>query len=118
MASTFCPQLRRGFFRNGSVEQKSAYFNPREWENQERLEPEAYYQGLQEVFARKPHSLLQRQSADRDVAHGGAGHPDDLGLAKKRQPGSLPCYTFGSMFRGKSRCPHSAALGEGLQPTV
>src|SRR2546430_11509883 len=39
-------------FRNGSVERKSSYFNPREWENQERLEPEAYYQGLQEVFAR------------------------------------------------------------------
>ena len=36
--------------------------------------------------------------ANRNVADRGTGHPDDHGLAKS-PPGSLPCYSFGGMFR-------------------
>ena len=48
--STLCRQLRLGSFRNGSLESKSSYFHPREWEEQETLDPETYYGKLQEAF--------------------------------------------------------------------
>lgn len=38
--------------RNGFVERKGQYFQPSEWENQDPLEPEAYYEELREVFSR------------------------------------------------------------------
>src|ERR1700720_860358 len=39
-------------FRNGSLEQKACYFKPQEWEQQEQLDAETYYQQLREVFSR------------------------------------------------------------------
>src|SRR5437879_5661251 len=38
--------------RNGSIERKQTYFQPREWENQTLLEPEPYYRELRENFSR------------------------------------------------------------------
>src|SRR6266852_2948866 len=40
-------------FRNRSLEQRGAYFDPKEWEEQPPLEPEAYYQELWQVFSWK-----------------------------------------------------------------
>ena len=37
---------------DGSVERKSFYFRPEEWEQQSTLEPEAYYQEMRDVFTR------------------------------------------------------------------
>ena len=39
-------------FRGGALEKKAAYFEPREWEEQEPLEPEAYYAQLRDAFVR------------------------------------------------------------------
>ena len=39
-------------FRNATLEKKAAYFEPREWEAQEALEPTAYYAELRDVFGR------------------------------------------------------------------
>src|SRR5258706_16424305 len=39
-------------FRNSSLERKSFYFKPQEWEQQEQLDEETYYQRLREVFSR------------------------------------------------------------------
>jgi len=39
-------------FRNGSLERKSSYFHPTEWEEQEKLDPESYYRELQRTFTR------------------------------------------------------------------
>src|SRR5262249_35684628 len=39
-------------FRNGEVETKGTYFNPRDWEEQETLAPERYYTELREAFTR------------------------------------------------------------------
>src|SRR6266404_4537514 len=92
------PPASAWVFRNGSLEQKTNYFHPREWVNQERLEPEAYYLGLQEVFAR---NLTRYFSGNQPIGMSLTGGLDTRMILawQKRQPGSLPCYTFGSMFR-------------------
>src|SRR5881628_2510648 len=38
-------------FRNGSIERKGTYFQPREWEDQAPLELEPYYREISEVFS-------------------------------------------------------------------
>jgi asparagine synthase (glutamine-hydrolysing) len=85
-------------FRNGSIERKNSYFHPREWEDQGKLELESYYRELREAFTRN----LPRYFA----GHGQIGMSLTGGLDtrmilawQKPDPGSLPCYTFGSMFR-------------------
>src|ERR1700722_5331277 len=40
-------------FRAGSLESKNAYFEPREWEQQELLDPESYHQEIREIFSRR-----------------------------------------------------------------
>src|SRR6267142_881816 len=37
-------------FRNGALEKKGAYFEPREWEEQEPLDSDSYYQSLRHAF--------------------------------------------------------------------
>ena len=39
-------------FRAGVLESKNAYFEPREWEQQEALDPESYHQNLRDAFSR------------------------------------------------------------------
>src|ERR1019366_4145873 len=39
-------------FRGGSLDRKGAYFQPKEWEEQSVLDPEAYYREVREVFSR------------------------------------------------------------------
>jgi len=85
-------------FRDGSVEQKSEYFQPREWEEQDTLEPERYYQELRNVFSRN----LPRYFNGRErIAMSLTGGLDTRMIMawKKPAPGSLPCYSFGGTFR-------------------
>jgi asparagine synthase (glutamine-hydrolysing) len=85
-------------FQSGRLQQKGAYFRPREWENQPPLEPEAFYQELRNAFSRNVSRYF--------------GGPERVGMSltggldtrmilawQKQDPGSLPCYTFGSMMR-------------------
>jgi asparagine synthase (glutamine-hydrolysing) len=91
------PPASKWVFRNRSLEHKSSYFHPREWEDQEKLDPETYYQELRRVFTRN----LPRYFDGRErVAMSLTGGLDTrIVLASQRlQPGSLPSYTFGSMF--------------------
>src|SRR6266852_775372 len=92
------PAASTWIFRNGSLDRKSSYFHPREWENQERLKPESYYRRLQEVFAR---NLPRYFNGDERIGMSLTGGLDTRMILawQKRHPGSLPCYTFGSMFR-------------------
>ena len=92
------PAAARWSFRDGALGQRAAYFDPREWEEQELLEPEAYYQELRQVFERNVH----RYFAGREPI----GMSLTVGLdtrmimaCEKPAPGSLPCYTWGGMFR-------------------
>jgi len=85
-------------FRNARLEKKAAYFEPREWETQEALEPRAYYAELREVFVR---NLSRYFNGHEGIGISLTGGLDTRIIMAwhKAQPGSLPCYTFGSMYR-------------------
>jgi len=84
--------------RQGSVERRACYFHAREWEDQERLDSEAYYRELRDVFAR---NLPRYFGGDQAIGMSLTGGLDTRMILAwhKCRPGSLPCYTFGSMFR-------------------
>ncbi len=85
-------------FRRGSIERKSKYFQPREWEEQDPLEPERYYLELRDVFSRN----LPRYFNGRErIAMSLTGGLDTRMIMAWKKPaaGSLPCYSFGGMFR-------------------
>jgi asparagine synthase (glutamine-hydrolysing) len=92
------PPASAWIFRNGSLEQKTSYFHPKEWEEQEKLDPEHYYLALRETFTR---NLPRYFVGDERIAMSLTGGLDSRMIlaTRKSAPGSLPCYTFGSMFR-------------------
>lgn len=92
------PPASAWVFRNGSLARKNTYFETREWEEQEGLDPEAYYEELRSTFTRN----LPRYFAGRDrIGMSLTGGLDTRMILANctPDPGSLPCYTFGSMFR-------------------
>ena len=86
-------------FENGELGAKShVTFDSKEWEEQETLDSESYYQELRATFARN----LPRYFAGREqIGFSLTGGLDTRMILAARlpDPGSLPCYTFGSMFR-------------------
>jgi len=85
-------------FRNGSIENKSCYFQPSEWEQQEAVGPEDYYQQLQNAFV----GNLPRYFSGREkVGMSLTGGLDTRVIMAwhKAKPNSLPCYTWGSTYR-------------------
>lgn len=85
-------------FRKGGLESRRSYFDRSEWESQQPLDQESYYGELREVFS----GNLPRYFGGRErVAMSLTGGLDTrMILASRRpDPGALPCYTFGSMFR-------------------
>lgn len=92
------PPASAWLFRKGVLEKKAAYFEPREWEAQEPLEPEAYYASLRDAFV---HSLPRYFNGPERVGVSLTGGLDTRIIMAWRTapPGSLPCYTFGSMYR-------------------
>jgi len=38
--------------RDGTVQRKTTYFQPHEWESQSALEPDLYYREVRDVFSR------------------------------------------------------------------
>jgi asparagine synthase (glutamine-hydrolysing) len=85
-------------FRGGSLEKRETYFDPKEWEEQSPLEPDTYYQRLREVFAQ---SLPRYFDGSQQVGMSLTGGLDTrMILAWHRPaPDSVPCYSFGGMFR-------------------
>ncbi len=85
-------------FRKGVLEKKAAYFEPREWEEQETLKPEEYYARLRDAFVS---SLPRYFDGHERVGVSLTGGLDTRIIMawRKAPPGSLPCYTFGSMYR-------------------
>jgi asparagine synthase (glutamine-hydrolysing) len=92
------PPASAWLFRNGTLERKSSYFHPREWEEQETLDPEPYYRELQATFTR---NLPRYFSGHQRIGISLTGGLDTRMIlaCRKPDPGSPPCYTFGSMFR-------------------
>jgi len=92
------PAASAWVFRDGSIEHKKTYFDPREWEEQAPLDAEAYYQELRDVFSRNlPRYFAGRQKLGMTLT---GGLDTRVIMAwHKSAPGTLPCYTFGSMYR-------------------
>lgn len=85
-------------FRGGRLEKKSVYFQPKEWEQEEPLQPETYYNTLRDVFAK---NLPQYFNGKERLGVSLTGGLDTRIIMAwhKASPNSLPCYTFGSMYR-------------------
>ena len=85
-------------FRGGTPEKRASYFEPREWENTEKLGPEEYYVSLRDAFVR---NLPRYFNGKEPVGVSLTGGLDTRIIMAwhKASPGSLPCYTFGSMYR-------------------
>ncbi len=69
-------------FRGGMLEEKSAYFEPSEWEEEEPLKPEDYYAHLRDVFVQNLPRYFQWQGARGRFAHGWTRHAHHHGLAQ------------------------------------
>lgn len=91
------PRGSKWILRNGSVEQKGRYFQPREWEEQEILSPEAYYRELREVFTK---NLSRYFEAKEGIGLSLTGGLDTRMILAWHRPaaGTLPCYTFGGTY--------------------
>src|SRR5882724_4938478 len=92
------PPAAAWVFRDGSIHRRGTYFQPREWEDQPLLEPESYYQELREIFTRNlPRYFNGREPIGMSLT---GGLDTRMIMAwRKPSPRSLPCYTFGGMFR-------------------
>jgi asparagine synthase (glutamine-hydrolysing) len=85
-------------FRNDACARKATYFHPREWEEQAPLEPEPFYREVRDVLSRHlPRYFNGRQRVGMTLT---GGLDTRVIMAwHKPAPRSLPCYTFGGMFR-------------------
>jgi len=92
------PPASAWVFRNASIERKGAYFDPKEWEDQTTLEPEAYYQEVREVFSRTLPRYFEGPEKIGMSLTGGLDTRMIMAWHKSPQ-GDLPCYSFGGMFR-------------------
>lgn len=92
------PPASAWLFRSGAMEQKNAYFRSEQWENQPLLDPESYYQELRAVFSRNlPRYFNGRERIGLSLT---GGLDTRMIVAwQKFPPASIPCYSFGGMFR-------------------
>ena len=85
-------------FRQGAIQERGGYFNPREWENQDPLEPEEYYRQFREVFSRNLPRYFNGH--DKTGVSLTGGLDCRMIMAWQKSPaGSLPCYSFGGIYR-------------------
>ncbi len=85
-------------FQGAALQRKNTYFQAKDWENQEPLQPEAYYQELRKVFSR---NLPRYLNGGQPVAVSLTGGLDTRMIMawQRSSPGSLPCYSFGGPIR-------------------
>ncbi len=85
-------------FRGGALEKKTTYFDPREWEGLEPLKPEEYYGHLRDVFVKNLPRYFEGQE-QLGVSLTGGLDTRIIMAWRNPKPNTLPCYTFGSMYR-------------------
>jgi len=85
-------------FRQGKLEKKGKYFDPQEWEKEEPFKPEEYFAQLRDVFVR---NLPRYFNGHEKIGVSLTGGLDTRIIMawRKAEPNSLPCYTYGSMYR-------------------
>jgi asparagine synthase (glutamine-hydrolysing) len=84
--------------RDGCVERKGTYFRPQEWEEQDPLDPEGFHGQLRDVLS---HNLPRYFAGDQRIGIALTGGMDTRAIMawQKSSRATLPCYTFGGMFR-------------------
>ncbi len=85
-------------FKNGKCQKREQYFNRRDWENQSRLEEQVFYKKLKETFIRVLPRYYRGSESIGVSLTGGL----DTRIIMAHAPGpagTVPCYTFGSMYR-------------------
>jgi asparagine synthase (glutamine-hydrolysing) len=92
------PAASAWVFRNKALERKGTYFEPREWEQQDSLDPETYYQELRNALSRSLENYFAGPERTGIALTGGMDTRVIMAWHKAAS-GSLPCYTFGGMFR-------------------
>ena len=100
------PAASQWTFRGGRCEDKTTYFQPSEWEEQDRLGEEAYYHELRSVLL----STLPRYFAgDQKLGIAMTGGLDTRVILANHPvaPGALPSYTF----RGPVRDSYDVRVG-------
>jgi asparagine synthase (glutamine-hydrolysing) len=85
-------------FKDAALVSNDCYFEPREWEEQTPLAPEAFYQELRTNLVKNlPRYVDSRQRMGLAIT---GGFDTRVILASNHPaPGALPCYTFGGPFR-------------------
>jgi asparagine synthase (glutamine-hydrolysing) len=91
------PAASAWVFRKGEVE-RGHYFEPHEWESQDRLSQEEFYDELRNVFSR---NLPRYFNGEQPIGMSLTGGLDTRMIMARRKfaPGSLPCYSFGGPYR-------------------
>ena len=69
-------------FRNGAIDKRASYFHPKEWEEQEILDPEAYYQELRNEFTKNLPRYFNGPERIAMSLTGGLDTPHDHGVAE------------------------------------
>lgn len=84
-------------FKRSRVEEKRTYFTASDWETEQQDE-EAFYLGIHSVLRG---NLPRYFAGDQRIGLSLTGGLDTrmVVACRKPAPGSLPCYTFGSMLR-------------------
>lgn len=92
------PQGSNWKFRNGVVESKGRYFDPSEWESQEELPPNTYYEALRGIFEQ---TIPKYFDGPQPVSVSLTGGLDSrMIMAWLRAPeNSIPCFSFGGTYR-------------------
>ncbi len=92
------PWASAWIFRHGKLEVKQRYYSAQDWESQPAMEKDAYHRELRDTFER---DLPRFFSNPKRIGLSLTGGLDTrLILAwQKPEPHSLPCYTFGGVYR-------------------
>ena len=92
------PSASAWTFQNGSVHKKIKYFSPSEWENQESLNSELFYQKLKSTLSKNLPRYFKGPEKMGIAMTGGLDTRVIL-ACHTPAPGLLPSYTFGGKYR-------------------
>jgi asparagine synthase (glutamine-hydrolysing) len=84
-------------FRNGHLEKRQNYFEPGEWEDQQLLDPEGFYESLRATFSGAIGSYFRSQENIGVSLTGGLD--SRIIMAWRGAAREIPCYSFGGMYR-------------------
>lgn len=85
-------------FQRGELQHRGDYFRPQEWEEQPKFSPKQYYMELREVFSRVLPLYFGGQERLGMSVTGGLDTRMIMAW-HKAAPRSLPCFSFGSLYR-------------------